>query len=84
VIHNGRTMHYGPEQDTYVFFRYDDNRRVMVALNKNERPVTLPTSRFHEMLAGVRTGTDVITGVTYHLDGSVTLPARTAVILELQ
>jgi hypothetical protein len=77
-------MHFGPEQDTYVFFRYRDNEKVMVALNKNARPVTLDTARFGEMLDGTAAGTDVITGHIFNLERSVTLPARTAIILELK
>jgi glycosidase len=88
VIHQGRTMHFGPQDDTYVFFRYQDEgrgtRKVMVALNKNPRPVTLETVRFREMLDGVASGTDVITGQTFSFERGVTLPARTAIILELK
>lgn len=87
VIHDGKTMHYGPERDTYVFFRYDGKQKVMVALNKNRTATALERDRFREMLAGVTQGTDVITGTTYHLDGpdgKLVLPARTALILELQ
>ncbi|QGZ39435.1 glycosidase [Pseudoduganella flava] len=84
VIHAGRTMHFGPQQDTYVFFRYDDKAKVMVALNKNRQAVTLDAARFGEMLHGVTQGRDVITGQTYPLAGSIALPARTALILELQ
>lgn len=88
AIHNGKTMHYGPERDTYVFFRYDGTHKVMVALNKNQEAIALDTGRFREMLAGVRQGTDVITGQTTTFDtqpgAQITLPARTALILELQ
>ena len=84
VIHNGQLMHYGPEQDAYVYFRYDGEKKVMVALNRNAKPVTLQTARFHEMLAGVPGGTDVISGKRYALNGEVTLPARSALVLELE
>ncbi|CAN7700995.1 alpha-amylase family glycosyl hydrolase [Pseudoduganella sp. LjRoot289] len=84
VIHNGKLMHYGPEQDSYVYFRYDGAKKVMVALNRNARPVTLQTARFHEMLSGVPGGTDVASGKRYALEREVTLPARSALILELE
>jgi predicted alpha/beta superfamily hydrolase len=77
-------MHYGPEQDTYVYFRYDGQNKVMVALNRNTKPVTLQSARFHEMLSGVPGGRDVISGKRYALDGEVTLPARSALVLELE
>ncbi|MRW92302.1 alpha-amylase [Duganella sp. FT80W] len=84
VIHNGRMMHYGPEQNTYVYFRYDDQRKVMVAFNKNATETVLNTERFHEMLAGAKAGKDVITGQRVSLDGLVKLPARSVLILEVE
>jgi glycosidase len=84
VIHNGKMMHYGPEQNTYVYFRYDGAHKVMVALNKNQTETTLKTARFHEMLDGVSAGTDVITGKRVPLAGEVKLPARSVLILEIQ
>jgi glycosidase len=83
VIHKGKMMHYGAERDTYVYFRYDDKNKVMVALNKNKTEMTLDTARFVEMLKGVKQGRDVISGKTVSLDGKVTLPARSALIVEL-
>ncbi|WP_338766367.1 glycoside hydrolase family 13 protein [Massilia sp. METH4] len=84
VIHHGRTMHFGPQQDTYVFFRHTGANKVMVALNKNPKPVTLEAERFREMLAGVASGTDVVTGKTHTFERGITLPPRTAIILELK
>jgi glycosidase len=83
VIHKGKMMHYGAERDTYVYFSYDDKKKVMVALNKNKTEMTLDTARFVEMLKGVKQGKDVISGKSVSLDGKVTLPARSALILEL-
>ncbi|MEJ7807185.1 MAG: glycoside hydrolase family 13 protein [Telluria sp.] len=84
VIHSGKMMHYGAQDGTYVYFRYDGTKKVMVALNKNTAAATLPVARFREMLAGVRSGVDVISGKTFALDTALTLPARATVILELQ
>jgi glycosidase len=84
VIHSGKLMHYGPEKGTYVYFRYGGGKKVMVALNKNTTDTTLPTTRFHEMLNGARAGVDVISGQRVSLDGQVKLPARSALILEIE
>jgi glycosidase len=84
VIHHGKMMHYGPEQNTYVYFRYDGAKKVMVAFNKNKTDTVLKTARFHEMLDGVRSGVDVATGRRVSLDGEVKLPARSALILEIE
>ena len=83
VIHHGKTMHYGAEQNTYVYFRYDGAKKVMVALNNNPGEKVLPAARFHEMLKGVTGGVDVLTGQRFDLRTEVKLPARSAVVLEL-
>ena len=84
VIHHGKLMHYGPEHNTYVYFRYDDHEKVMVAFNANEKEAVLPAARFHEMLDGVSSGVDVLTGRVYALSKTITLPAHAAVILQLK
>ena len=84
VIHHGKMMHFGPEHNVYVYFRYNDTKKVMVILNKNKTETALATARFAEMLNGLHAGVDVTTGVRYALDGAVKLPARSALILELQ
>ena len=83
VIHSGKMMHYGAEDGTYVYFRYNDSKKVMVAFNKNAQPAQLPVARFREMLAGVKSGVDVISGATFDLSATLTLPAHAVVILEL-
>jgi glycosidase len=83
VIHQGKLMHFVPEQGTYVYFRYDKRARVMVAFNKNRQPTTLDLGRFQEMLAPGSSGTDVLTGQRISLSKTLTLPARSAMILEV-
>ncbi|WUR12257.1 glycoside hydrolase family 13 protein [[Empedobacter] haloabium] len=85
VIHHGRTLHFGPERNTYIYFRHDDQARVMVALNKNASATVLPLARFGEGLAGMKRGRDVASGAVFDLtQDTVTLPARSALILELE
>ena len=83
VIHHGKTMQFGPENDTWVYFRYDDKKRVMVAFNKNKTAVSLPTARFQEILKGAKSGVDALTGKRYDLTDALALPARAVVILEI-
>jgi glycosidase len=83
VVHDGKLMQYGPENNTWVYFRYSDNNKVMVAFNENEKEAVLPAGRFHEMLSGVAAGTDVLTGKRFDLGKEIRLPAKSVVILEL-
>ncbi|MBX2926752.1 MAG: glycoside hydrolase family 13 protein [Saprospiraceae bacterium] len=84
VIHHGKLKHYLPENDTYVYFRYDDQRKVMVVMNRKTEPVNLPLARFSEMIAGARSAKDVLSGQSFPLGKMLTVPARQALILELE
>jgi neopullulanase len=84
VIHHGKTMHFGAENGTYVYFRYDGTRTVMVAMNRGPAQAVLPTARFAEILKGARAGTDVITGQRFALETALTLPSHAVVVLEIE
>jgi glycosidase len=83
VIHHGKLMHYGPEDNTWVYFRYDEHKKVMVAFNLNPTEMTLPTARFHEMLQGVDAGVDALSGKRYELKTELKLAPNSVVVLEL-
>lgn len=84
VIHTGKLLHYVPENDCYVYFRYKDNARVMVVLNNNEKDYSLKLNRYSQMCNGFGKATDALTGKTYSLQNELTIPAQTALILEMQ
>jgi neopullulanase len=84
IVHEGRLMHFAPEDGVYVYFRYDDRGTVMVALNKNPEPTELALARFAERLGGYTRGLEVLGGETHALGASLLLPARGALILELE
>ncbi|MDP4240391.1 MAG: glycoside hydrolase family 13 protein [Bacteroidota bacterium] len=84
VIHTGLLTHYVPENDVYVYFRYNDQEKIMVVINNNETEQTLNTDRYAESLKDKTTGTDVLTGKNYNLSSAITIPKETALILELK
>jgi glycosidase len=91
LVHTGKLMHFAPRDGTYAYFRYADGpagdqpgaRRIMVVFNKNRQPAALDTARFAEVLPAHASGTDVVSGKTYALEGSLTVPARTVLVLEV-
>ena len=83
VVHHGKTMHFAPEDRTYVYFRYDDEDSVMVVINKNAEAVELELERFAERLHGHGEARDVVTGEAFRLDGALPLPERSVRVLEL-
>jgi glycosidase len=84
LIHTGKLMHFGPRENTWVYFRYQDDKKVLVAFNNNPKEMALDTARFREMLAGVAGGQDVLTGKRFDLRKELRLPAMASVILELE
>ncbi|MGX9221002.1 glycoside hydrolase family 13 protein [Massilia varians] len=84
VIHHGKLMHYGPRDNTWVYFRYDGDKKVLVAFNNNPKEMVLDTHRFREMLAGVPGGVDVLSGKRFELGKELRLPAKASLILELE
>ena len=36
AIHNGKLMHFIPKDGIYVYFRYNDDQKVMIIFNKNQ------------------------------------------------
>jgi glycosidase len=84
VIHTGKFMHFIPENGIYVYFRYTDSESVMVILNNNEEPKTLETKRFNERLNGFSSGKNVVTSETLSNLQNISLPAKSATIVELK
>ncbi|AOS95870.1 Cyclomaltodextrinase [Microbulbifer aggregans] len=83
VVHNGKLMHYAPLNDTYVYFRYNDDKTVMVAINKGSEPFAVPTGHFSEVMNGKKSATDVISGKQHDID-TLSIPAREVMVLELE
>lgn len=84
VIHNGKTTQYLPEDNVYVYFRYNDTQTVMVVINNNSEVRTLKTSRFAESIKSFTSGTDVISGKIVSLNGGLTIEPKSSFILELK
>ena len=83
VIHDGQLMHYIPFEKTYVYFRYNDEKTIMVILNKNTEPYDLDLNRFHERMTDAKSLKNVLTGEKIQIEGNLTLPDAGAYIFEL-
>ena len=81
VIHYGKTKQYLPENEVYVYFRYNDTESVMVVLNNSEKPQTLQLNRFAESLAGFLRGTDVVSGKEIVLGDTLEIGGKTSFII---
>lgn len=85
VIHTGKLLHFIPQDNCYVYFRYNDQKKVMIILNNhNTQSRKLDTSRFAEMLNGYSSGYEVISGKNIDNLNSVEINAKSALIIELK
>jgi neopullulanase len=84
VIHNGKLMHFVPEDGVYTYFRYNNDETVMVMLNKNETVKKVDTKRFSEIINGYKTGKEIIASKEISNISEIIIPAKTAMIIELQ
>lgn len=82
VIHTGKTMQFVPENNVYVYFRYNDSDKVMVVINNNPEAQTLDLKRFKEILKTTESGTDIISEQKISLESALTIDGKTALIIE--
>ncbi len=83
VLHTGKLLQYVPENNCYVYFRYNDDSRVMIVINNNPEAITLDLNRFKEGIDGKENGVDVLTNQKIHLSDSVKVPGKTSMVIDL-
>jgi glycosidase len=84
VIHNGKLMHYLPDNNVYVYFRYNDTESVMVVVNNSKDKQTLKLDRFKESLAPYSSGKDIISDANFDLKSELSIEGKSSLILELK
>lgn len=85
AIHNGTLKHYAPEHNTYVYFRSNLRKTVMVILNKNATKYALPMQRFSESIGNFTQGKSVLSNRVVNMTkDSILLYPNTPVVLELE
>jgi glycosidase len=83
VLQFGKLMQYVPQNGTFVYFRYDNSKTVMVATNSTDQEISLETGRFGERMTGFSRARNVLTDEAISSLASLKLPAKTVVVLEL-
>lgn len=84
AVHKGKTLHYIPNNNVYVYFRYTDNKRVMVVINNNKENQNLDLKRFSEGLKNFTKGKDIISDKDFDLKTNLSIPSKSSLILELK
>ena len=84
VLHSGKLMQYLPQNGTYVYFRYDAAKTVLVATNTNDGEINLDMARFSERTTDFTKARNVLTNETLNDLKTLKIPGKTAWVLELQ
>lgn len=84
AIHYGKTVHFLPHENIYVYFRILDEQCVMVIINNSEKEQELKLDRFVEVLNNKSQGQEIISGKSVALKDKLSLNANSAMIIELK
>lgn len=84
VLQKGNLLHFVPQDDIYVFFRYLGTRAVMVILNNNDAAKTIDGSYYSEFLQNYKGGSDVMTGESLTQLGAIVVDAKSSRVIELK
>ena len=95
AVHNGNTIHFLRRDNTYAYFRYDDNQTVFVYITNSRRNQLIPWDDYAEFtVAGARrrgpdsqalvNGVDVATGKTVDFSKPVKVGPRSVLVVDFQ
>jgi glycosidase len=84
VIHQGKLVHFIPQDNVYVYFRILGREKVMVLINANATEKSISTERYAEQLNGKTKAKNIITDENLQNLDAIKVPAKTALILELE
>ncbi len=82
VIHNGKTMHFMTRDNTYGYFRYDDDDMVFVYINNSNEPKNIPWSYYKEINEGLEGGVNVLTGEPCEVSDATVAAPQSVLIVE--
>lgn len=84
VLQQGQMKHFSPVDGIYSYVRYQGKQQVWVFFNKNSQSKALDLQRYAELLPANARFVDVLTGEKLEPEGTLQLPARGSLMLQLQ
>jgi len=84
-ITEGKLMHFVPENNIYVYFRYTETEAVMIILNNNNTESrTLDSDRYGEILKNYSSGKNIISNEIISDLKNIKVPKKSITIIELK
>ncbi len=84
ALQTGKLRHFIPSDGIYTYFRYNGKSTVMVVMNNNEEQKIHETGRYSEILRNFKSGREIISGNPVTDLSKLTIPAKSALIIELK
>jgi glycosidase len=85
VIHHGKTLHFIPENNVYVYFRYLDDDAIMVILNNAENESrNISANRYSEILSKYSSARDILSNKKLTSLERFEIEPKSAMIIELK
>jgi glycosidase len=85
ALHNGRLMHYMPEQNVYTYFRYTGkNECVMVVINASKEDKAIRWERFWEHLSDKNTGIEILSNKTINKNTETIITAENSMVIHFK
>lgn len=95
AVHNGKTIHFLRRDNTYAYFRYNDEELVFVFLNNSRRNETIPWADYSEFTCegaarrgadspALVCGTDVVSGESVDFSAPVRVAPRSALVVDFK
>jgi glycosidase len=82
VLQTGKMMQFVPEEGVYVYFRYDDQKTVMVIMNSETNEKSININRFNEIIKANKFGKNILNQNILKLD-EIKISPKTTLVLEL-
>ncbi|WP_336664394.1 glycoside hydrolase family 13 protein [Elizabethkingia meningoseptica] len=83
ALQTGKLMQFIPQKGVYTYFRYDDQKTVMILFNGNEESQSVDLSRYQEKLQNFTKARNVITDEVIQNLSSLSLNKKQTLVLEL-
>ncbi len=84
AIHEGDLIQFAPENGIYAYIRSFNDEKVMVLFNKNTDITEVSFTKFDELISGVSTGKNIISGEIVDLEAPLKMAPKSAVIIEIK
>ena len=84
VVHNGRTLHFVGRDNTYAYFRYNDQEAVFVFINNSNEAKAIPWENYAEITKDLTDGRNVLSGQPFTPTDLMQVPSRESLVVEFK